>query len=102
MTPERYTNFCKIILVLSNLNCSNRQPGQVKKCRNCDRHSFGSKPTRAILLCPWERHFTALSPACRSWQAVLNFSHISKKTKKQNKIISNGWQCLGIFGSRSK
>ena len=27
-----------------------------------DQHGLGSKPTRAILLCPWERHFTALSP----------------------------------------
>ena len=26
-------------------------------------HGLGSKPTCAILLCPWERHFTALSPA---------------------------------------
>ena len=25
--------------------------------RNCDRLGLGSKPTRAILLCPWERHF---------------------------------------------
>ena len=33
------------------------------KRRPYDRHSLGSKPTRAILLCPWERHFTALSPA---------------------------------------
>ena len=24
---------------------------------------LGSKPTRAILLCPWERRFTPLSPA---------------------------------------
>ena len=28
-----------------------------------DQHGSGSKPTRAILLCPWERHFAALSPA---------------------------------------
>ena len=27
------------------------------------QHSLGSKPTHAILLCPWERHFTAHSPA---------------------------------------
>ena len=27
-----------------------------------DQHGLGSKPTCAILLCPWERHFTALSP----------------------------------------
>ena len=31
-----------------------------------DQHCLGSKPTRAILLCPWERHFTAHSPACWS------------------------------------
>ena len=31
--------------------------------RDCDRHGPGSKPTRPILLCPWERCFTALSPA---------------------------------------
>ena len=29
------------------------------KRRNRDRHGLGSKPTRGILLCPWERHFTA-------------------------------------------
>ena len=28
-----------------------------------DQHGLGSKPICAILLCPWERHFTALSPA---------------------------------------
>ena len=33
------------------------------KHRTNDQHGLGSKPTRAILLCPWERHFTALSPA---------------------------------------
>ena len=33
------------------------------KHRNDDQHGLGSKPTCAILLCPWERHFTALSPA---------------------------------------
>ena len=32
------------------------------KHRTDDQHSLGSKPTCAILLCPWERHFTALSP----------------------------------------
>ena len=29
--------------------------------RNCDQHGLGSKPTCAILLCPWERHLTAVS-----------------------------------------
>ena len=28
-----------------------------------DQHGLRSKLTRAILLCPWERHFMALSPA---------------------------------------
>ena len=38
--------------------------GSVVEClvrSDCDRHSLGSKPTHLILLCPWERHFTALS-----------------------------------------
>ena len=52
----------------------------LERC-DCDRHCLGSKSTRAILLFPWERHFTgtALSPAWWSWQAVLNFGHISIK-----------------------
>ena len=33
------------------------------KHRTDDQHGLGSKPTCAILLYPWERHFTALSPA---------------------------------------
>ena len=49
-----------------------RQRGEWLKRRHCDRHGLGSKPTRAILLCCWERHFTALSPAWWSWKAVLN------------------------------
>ena len=55
------------------------------KRRACDQHGLGLKPTRAILLCPWKRHFTALFPAWWSWQAVLNFSHTSIKLKNQNK-----------------
>ena len=31
--------------------------------RTDDQHGLGSKPTCAILLCSWEKHFTALSPA---------------------------------------
>ena len=30
------------------------------KHRTDDQHGLGSKPTCAILLCPWEIHFTAL------------------------------------------
>ena len=53
--------------------------------RDCDRHGLGSKPTRTILLCPWERHLETLSPAWWSRQAALNFNYISKKLEKQNK-----------------
>ena len=45
--------------------------------RDCDRHGLGSKPTRAILLCPSERYFTAPSPAWWSWQAVAKFQSSS-------------------------
>ena len=31
------------------------------KRRAYDQYGHGSKPTRAILLCPWKRHFTAFS-----------------------------------------
>ena len=44
-----------------------------------------SKPTRAIMLCSSERHFTVLFPASGSWHAVLNFTHICNKLKNQNK-----------------
>ena len=37
--------------------------GQVVKCHVHDQNGLGSKSTHAILLCPWERHFTAFSPA---------------------------------------
>ena len=33
------------------------------KRRDCDQHCLGSNSTRFSLLCPWERHFTAISPA---------------------------------------
>ena len=55
------------------------------KLRAGDHHGHSSKPTRPILLCTWERHFTAFSPAWRSWQVVLNSSHISTKLKNYNK-----------------
>ena len=52
-----------------------------------EQHCLDSKPTRAILLCPWERHFTAHSPAWWSWQAVLNYSHISIKLQADSNIL---------------
>ena len=57
------------------------------KCQACDQHGLSSKPTRTILLCPWERHFTALSPAWWSWQAVLSYSHISIKLQADSNIL---------------
>ena len=57
--------------------------------RDCDRRGLGSKPTRAILLCPWKRHFMAFSPAWWSWQAVLNYSHISIKLQADSNILAS-------------
>ena len=53
------------------------QRGRVHRYR--DRHGLDSKSTRTILLHSWEKRFTILSPVRRSWQAVLNFIHISLK-----------------------
>ena len=50
----------------NNLIAANSLVGSVVewlKRRTYGQHGLGSKPLRAILLCPWERHFTALSPA---------------------------------------
>ena len=55
------------------------------KHRTDDQHGLGLKPTHAILLCSWERQFTALSPAWWSWQAVLNYSNISTKLLADSK-----------------
>ena len=52
----------------------------------CSGHGLGSKPTRAILLCPWERHFTPLSSAWWSRKAVLNFNHISIKMQFMDRV----------------
>ena len=52
-----------------------------------DQHGRGLKLTRTILLCPWERHFTAHCPAWWSWQAVLNYSHISIKLQADSNIL---------------
>ena len=57
------------------------------KHQACDQHGLGSKSTQAILLCPWERHFMAHCPAWWSWQAVLNYSHISIKLQADSNIL---------------
>ena len=35
-----------------------RQRGRVVKAPDCDQHALGSKPARAIMLCPWEIYGT--------------------------------------------
>ena len=57
------------------------------KRRARDQHGLSSKPIRTILLWPWERHFTPHSPAWWSWQAVLNYSHISIKLQADSNIL---------------
>ena len=62
------TNFTRYIGIKQNkvLQPSYMFVGSVVewlKHRTDDQHGLGSKPTCSILLCPWERHFTALSPA---------------------------------------
>ena len=55
------------------------------KRRTRDRHGLGSKPTCAILLCPWERHYMALSPAWWSWQAgETSGNRLSREIKRTN------------------
>ena len=57
--------------------------------RAYDQSGIGSKRTRAILLCPLERHFMVLSPAWWPWQAVLNYSHISIKLQADSNILAS-------------
>ena len=57
--------------------------------RAYDQHGYGTKPTYTILLCHWERHFSALFPVCWSWQAVLNFNHISIKLQAVSNILAS-------------
>ena len=68
---KKKTQSCKLVSIGKN----NFKIGSVVewlKRRDRDRHGLSLKPTRAILLCLWEQHFTALSPAWWFWQAVLN------------------------------
>ena len=54
-----------------------------------DQHGLGSKPIRTIMLCSWERHFTALSPASQSWQATFNFSYIFIKLQADSNVLAS-------------
>ena len=62
--PNEYVVFCLVFYVkksLSGIVLISIEPHDLR-CRAHDQHGLGSKPTRTILLCPWERHFTALFP----------------------------------------
>ena len=59
------------------------------KCHTYDQHGLGSKPTDTIWLCPWKRHFRALSPVWWLWQAVLNYSHVSIKLQADSNILAS-------------
>ena len=56
-----------------------------------------------ILLCSWERHLMALSPAWWSWEAVLNYSNISTKLLADSSILASpeaGWgNCLPMYSA---
>ena len=39
--------------------------------------------------CSWERHFTALYPACWPWQAILNFNDIFIRFQAGNNILAS-------------
>ena len=56
------------------------------KRRACDQQSW-FKTHLHHSVCPWERHFMAHSPAWWSWQAVLNYSHISIKLQTDSNIL---------------
>ena len=54
------------------------------------KHRTDNQPLNyAILLGPWERHFTALSPAWWSWQAVLNYRNSSTKLQADSNIVAS-------------
>ena len=72
---------CLIVLVGSVVDWLKR--------RAYDQRGLGSKPTPPMLLCPWERHFTALFPAWWSWQAVLNYSNTSIKLLADSNILAS-------------
>ena len=53
--------FLDVVSALNELNAGSVV--EWLKHRTDNQHGLGSKPTYAILLCPWERHFTAFCPA---------------------------------------
>ena len=66
------TTFLFILQIVTNISIY--VGSMVKWLENCayDQHDLGSKPTCAILLCSWERHFMVLLLDWWSCQAVPN------------------------------
>ena len=64
---KKTKNFCKSFI---NEHFFISSVAECLKCRAGDQHDLALKPTRAIQLCFWERHFTALFPVWWSWEAI--------------------------------
>ena len=63
---------------------------EVKRRLKCWRYALLRRGMKvSILLCPWERHFTALFPAWWSWQTILNYSNISTKLLANSNILAS-------------
>ena len=54
---KKTEKFCKVFV---NRTFFQWKSGEWLKHRARGQPGLGSKPTRAILLCPWERHFKVL------------------------------------------
>ena len=86
-SPARLSKFKKI---LARRPKSVPTPGLER--RDCDRHGLRSKPTRAILLCPWKRHLAAFScclVALASSSKFLSYLYKTKKLIKKFQADSN-------------
>ena len=70
--------------------------------RDCEGHDFGLKPTRAILLWPWERNFRNF-PCLAVLASSSKFHSYLHKTKNSNKKFqpNSKQQYHGITGSKS-
>ena len=62
------------------------------KLRDCDWHALGSKPTRAILLCPWKDTFPYLAIWASSSKLQL-YLYKTKKTKIKIKFYRRAILC---------
>ena len=73
----------------AKLEAANKRVAKLSQSnQNVNNKTFvGQNPLAP--LCPWERHFTAYSPAWWSWQAVLNYSHIFIKLQADSNILAS-------------